>query len=438
MHKTIWPAVIMAAMAGPLLAQPDEPPATPQSVAMEMFGLANEAIRTEDFEMARRLMEAALDLKPGHPAILNALLTIALRAERPDDAFSALERMAEAGIAYDPAAAEALLGAADEPRFEAVAARLSANAAPAGSAGIAARIDRPGALIEGVAIDLETNRLFLSSVTGREILMLEPSARDEPVVFAGREDGLWSVFGLAVDDRSRLVWAGSAAIEQTPLEADETGGTALFAFDLATGDLHRRYTIEGAVQIADLAVRDGTVYASDSQAPRIYVLDDVSGELELLVEDPRFVSLQGVALARGALYAADYAMGIWRIDPDDRSVSLVRAGEDSLIGIDGLRQTHDGRLLAVRNGTRPHQVMAIDLDPEGRAVEHVQVVLRSHPAMNGDHVEPTLIDPAGGRAWLVANAAWGHFPAEGDPPEGEQPPTIVLEVDVPTRDSRPF
>jgi hypothetical protein len=414
----------------PAAAQDDSAPATPQSVAVEMFGLANDAVGIGDFETARRLMEAALDLKPAHPAILNALVTVALRAERPDDAFSALERMADAGIAYDPARAEDMLRGADNARFEAVAARLAANGEPVGTAEIAAEIDRPGALIEGVAVDIETDRLFLSSVTGREILMLEPFARNEPVVFADRDDGLWSVFGLAVDDRSRLVWAGSAAIEQTPLDEGEAGGTALFAFDLVSGDLYRRYTIEGAVQIADFAVRDGIVYASDSQAPRVYVLDDISGELELLVEDPRFVSLQGVALARGALYVADYATGIWRIDLGDRSVSLVRAGEESLIGIDGLRQTRDGRLLAVRNGTAPHQVMAIDLDRDGRAVEQVEVVLRSHAAMGGDHTEPTLIDPADGRAWLVANAAWSLFPAEGNRPEGQQPPTIVLEMDL--------
>lgn len=431
MRHLIVPLFMLGTLSMPALAQDgDDAPPTPQSVAMELFGIANDAVRAGDYETARRTMEAALDIKPAHPAVLNALLTIALRAERPEDAFSALERMAAAGIAYDPARAEAMLRATDESRFEAVAARLSANAAPAGTAEIAAQIDRPGALIEGVAIDIETDRLFLSSVTGREILMLEPFARDEPVVFADREDGLWSVFGLAVDDRSRLVWAGSAAIEQTPMAEGEAGGTALFAFDLVTGDLYRRYTIDGAVQIADFVVRDGIVYASDSQAPRVYVLDDISGELELLVEDPSFVSLQGVALARGALYVADYAMGIWRIDLGDHSVSLVRAGEDSLIGIDGLRQTRDGRLLAVRNGTEPHQVMAIDLDREGRAVEQVEVVLRSHTAMTGDHAEPTLIDPADGRAWLVANAAWGRFPAEGDPPEGEQAPTIVLEMDL--------
>ncbi|WP_300543931.1 hypothetical protein [Maricaulis sp.] len=424
-------AVLASVAAAPALAQDDEQPATPQTVAMEMFGLANQALESEDHETARRLLEAALDLKPGHPAVLRGLLTVALRAGHAGDAFHALERMADAGIAYDPSRAAELLRSADAARYEALADRLGVNGEAVGSAEVVARIDRSGALIEGVAVDIETDRLFLSSVSGREILMLEPFARDEPVVFADREDGLWSVFGLAVDDRSRLVWAGSAATDQTPLDEGESGGTALFAFDLVTGELYRRYEIDGAVQIADFVVRDGIVYASDSQAPRVYALNDISGELELLAADPRFVSLQGVALARGALYVADYATGLWRIDLGDGGVSLVRAGDESLIGIDGLRQTRDGRLLAVRNGTRPHQVMAIDLDDSGHAVAATEILLRGHPHMGGETGEPTLIDPADGRAWLVANAAWPFYSAnEDDRPAGGPAPTVILEMDL--------
>ena len=432
MTRLLHVAAALALLAAPANAQGEAgAPQTPQTLAREMFAQANDAVANADYEAARRLLEAALDLKPAHPAILRGLATVGQRAGRPGDAFAALEDLAAAGLTLDPAPFSDFLEAADADRFAAVSAWLAENAAPAGRAEVVAEIDRPGALIEGVAIDIETDRLFVSSVTGREILLLEPFARDEPQVFADREDGLWSVFGLAVDDRTRVVWAGSAAIEQTPMAEGEAGGTALFAFDLVTGELYGRYEIEGAGQIADFTVRDGTVYASDSEAPRVYVLDSVSGDLEILAEDPRFVSLQGVALARGALYVADYATGLWRIDLGDRSVSLVRAGSESLIGLDGLRQTRDGRLIAVRNGSRPHQVMAIDLNDAGDAVASTEVLLRAHPAMGGELAEPTLVDPADGRAWLVANAAWPRFDARNGADAGAQPPTVILEIDLP-------
>lgn len=425
-------AVLLAMPALGQAASVEDGPAepTPQSIAMELFGGANTAMQAGDYEAARRMLEAALDLKPAHPAILRGLFRIAMYAERPGDAFDVLERIADAGLSYDTSETAAVLGEADPERLAAIQQRFAANLAPAGHAERAAVINRPDALIEGVAVDIETDRIFLSSVANREILMLEPFAPNEPIVFADRSSGLWSVFGIAVDDRSRLVWATSGVVPQTPLTEGEETGTALFAFDLTTGDLYRRYEIDGAARLGDFVVRDGTVYVSDGAAPRIYVLNSVSGQLEVLVEDPRFVSLQGLALAHGALYAADYAMGIWRIDLGDHSVSQVRPGDESLIGIDGFLNTREGRLIAVRNGVTPHQVMAIDLDETGRAVEHVDIVLRGHPDMTGD-TEPTLIDLADGRGWLVANAAWPLFLEDGSAPAEPRPATVILEMELP-------
>lgn len=430
MRQIFLSAALAAALTLPALAQDETPAITQQTVSIELFGLANQALQAGDYEAAKRALEAVSDLKPGHPAVLNGLVTVARRAEHPEDALTALEAMDAAGLTYDTSRVADWLGEADPARFAAVNAALTANGEPVGRAERAAVIERPDALIEGVAVDIETDRIFLSSVAQREILLLEPFAPNDPIVFADQDDGLWSVFGIAVDDRTRMVWAASGVVPQTPMADGEAGGTALFAFDLMTGDLYNRYDMDGAERMADFVVRDGMVYVADAGAPRIYVLNSISGQLELLVEDPRFVSLQGLALSRGALYAADYSTGIWRIDLGDQSVSLVRPGEASLIGIDGLLNTRDGRIVAVRNGAAPHQMMAIDLDRDGREVAATEVLLRAHPDMTGA-TEPTLVDLADGRAWLVANAAWPLFPEDGSEPASERPATVILEMDLP-------
>jgi hypothetical protein len=431
MRQLVSVLFCIASLTAPVMSQ-DEPAATPtpQSITLELFGAANRYYQAGDFEAAKRMLEAASDIKPGHPTVLRYLLMTAMASANTDDAFNALDRMIAAGIIFDPSEFEETLRTVDDARFQTIIDAFAANDVSIGDAERFAVIDAPDALIEGVAMDIETDRLFVSSVAQRQILMLEPFGRDDPIVFADASDGLWSVFGLAVDDRTRMVWAASGVVPQTPLEADEETGTALFAFDLVTGDLYRRYEIDGAGQIADFVVRDGVVYASDSRASRIYVLDELSSQLRVLVEDERFVNLQGVALARGALYVADYSLGIWRVDLGDQSVSLVRPGAESLIGIDGLLNSRDGRIIAVRNGVTPHQVMAIDLDRQGLVVENVEVLLRNHPDMV-DQTEPTLIDLADGRGWLIANGAWPLFPADGSEPESVRPATIVLELDIP-------
>lgn len=431
MRKFLLSVLLASGLVSTALAQEDrETTQTPQSLTGDLVRAASVYANAGDYETSKRMLEATLAVKPGQIAYLRYLVIIAMQADRPGDAFAALDRIVEAGLYMDLTPYAEGLRQADAERFRALHSALATNNAPEGSAERYVVIDEPDALIEGVAMDIETDRLFVSSVAGRQILMFEPFSPDEPVVFADADDGLWSVFGIAVDDRTRMVWAASGVVPQTPLGEGEEVGTALFAFDAVSGDLYRRFEIEGAQRIADFVVRDGSVYVTDSGAPRIYVLDSISGRLRVLVEDERFSNLQGVALTRGALYVADYSIGIWRIDLGDRSVSLVSPGEESLIGIDGLLQTRDGRLIAVRNGVTPHQVMAIDLDREGRRVDNVDVLLRNHPDMI-DHTEPTLIDLADGRAWLVANGAWPLFPEDGSVPEQARPPTYILELLVP-------
>ena len=75
------------------------------------------------------------------------------------------------------------------------------------------------------------------------------------------------------------------------------------------------------------------------------------------------------------------------------------------------------------------EVTAIDLDAEGRAVANVDIVLRGHRDMAGE-TEPTLIDLADGRGWLVANAAWPLFPEDGSVPDTPRPATVILEIDL--------
>lgn len=410
-------------------AQEEAEPFSIQGTSTALAGEANRAFEAEDWEAARRALESALALKPQHPAYLGGLVQVGLHSGDENLMFDALERLAAAGIAYD----RSRLGDADESlramqpdRYAALDAALTRTTGMIGMAEREARIDT-GALIEGVAMDIETDRLFLSSVSGREVLLVEPFDRESFTVFADAEHGLQSVFGLAVDSRNRVLWVTTGVLPQTGLPEGETGETALVALDLVTGDVYRRYTIDGAERIADVTVRDGIVYVTDSGANRIYRLNGLNEELQLLSDDPRFVSLQGLALAQGALYVADYAIGLWRIDLDDGAATLVRAGTESLIGIDGLGATRDGeRLIAVRNGMAPNQVFAIEFASRGRAVSGHEILLRGH----SDFGEPTLLDVKDDRIWLVANSPWPLYPDDDSGPTGSVEPLVVLEIDL--------
>lgn len=429
MFRFALPALAACCLtSAPLLAQGDAPFSL-QETATELAAEAGRAAQAGDWEAARRALEGALALKPQHLAYLSGLVRIGLNTGDTELIFDALERMADAGLAVTLSN----LGDADESlrtmqpdRYAALDAAMARLQSPDGQAEREARIAYDG-LIEGLAMDIETDRLFLSSVTGREVLLIEPFDRETYSVFADAEDGLFSVFGMAVDSRNRVLWVTTGVLPQTGLPEGESGETALVALDLITGDVYRRYTIEGAERMADIAVRDGIVYVTDSGANRIYRLQTLNSDLELLSDDPRFASLQGLALAQGGLYVADYALGLWRVDLDDGAATLVRSGSESLIGIDGLGATRDGeRLIAVRNGMNPHQVFAIDFEARGRIVSGTEILLRGH----ADFGEPTLLDVEDGRVWLVANSPWGLFPNDATRPAVSVDPLVVLEIDL--------
>lgn len=426
--------MIKALLAAPLLAlsaiaAAQEEPAgfNPLDTSRLLRAETRAAAGAGDYETARRTNLAALALQPGHPGLLANAVLIAGMAGDAEGQIAALDAIARAGLVFDIESLGTLaaLRAAAPDRIESVSARLSANAAPAGAAERLATVDLRDALLEAVEIDIETERLFLGGVAQRAIWVVE-HGRNEPRVFADAEDGLYSVFGLAVDSRNRLLYAATGIVPQTPLEEGELPGTALLAFDLVTGDLMVRHEIDGAHRIADVSVRDGIVHASDAEGRRVYRLTGPLAELEVFAQDDRFASLQGVAVTAGSVWVADYASGLWRIDPATGIARLARvpASGESLIGLDGLAVGPEGAIYAVRNGAAPMGVLKITLDAEGRVAD-AEPVLTGHPAF-AENTEPTTLQIADGRAFLLANAQWGLFPEGGSDPAGERAPTVIL------------
>ncbi|MEO1040222.1 MAG: hypothetical protein AAFX09_11810 [Pseudomonadota bacterium] len=418
-------AVALLLVSAPsAIAQSEE--ADPPDLRQSVLGLRNatlEAARVEDWVSARRTNNAALMIQPGHPRLLNNAVLIAARSGDEAGLWTALETIARAGLVFqldDLGEAGERLAETDSDRYAALAERLAGNSAPRGQAREFARVPLEDALIEAVAVDIETERLFLGGVAEPGIWRVEPFDPGAPEKIAGAAEGLSSVLGLAVDRRHRLLYVASAPVPQTPGEAPQS--TALFAFDLNDASLVRRIEIDGAARIGDVMVAEGVVYASDAEAGRIYRLSAPDAEPEIFSQDSRYVSLQGLAVARGALWAADYAMGLWRIDLADGQARRVESETASLIGLDGLTAGRGDVLFAVRNGADPHALLRITFT--GDHTVSAEPVLSGHPAFG----EPTQIRAGDGRLFLLANARWAAFPEDEDTEAGEREPARILTL----------
>jgi hypothetical protein len=238
--------------------------------------------------------------------------------------------------------------------------------------------------------------------------------------------------GMRVDTARRRLWVATAAVPQMLGYAPaDSGRSAVIAFDLGTGVPSGRFEVaqDGAFHIVgDLTIAgDGRVYASDSRAPVLYRVPLRGDTLERFLESPLLLSAQGLAPApdRHALYVADYARGIIRVDLRTRKAALMPAMDTVLaLGVDALAWTGTG-LIGVQNGVTPHRVVRLTLDAAGEQVVRSEVLERAHPAYD----EPTLGVVVGDDFYYIADGQWERFGEDGTVADTSAlRPTVVLRL----------
>ena len=345
-----------------------------------------------DYEAARRANQAALALQPGHYGFLSNAVVLADRAGNSDDVLAALEALAARGLVFDLDRLQnrAALEAQAPDRLAAVTAQLNANAVPVGDAREIARPVLAQSLITALAVDSETERMYIGATAEPFIYRVEPFTPEAHEVFAGHDFEIGAIHDLAIDRSSARLYATEAFDDQP---------TALLALDLETGELIARYQIEGAGRMHGVTVRDGMVFVTDPEAGRIYRLASPRAELEVFAEDTRFADLRGVIATRGALYVADQVLGLWRVDPVTRQATLLPSPDTaSLIGLVGLDVDRTGRVFSVRTSSAPTGIFEIEFD-EGGVPSTVSTVLSGDMRLG----ELSTVRVSDGRAFLIAD-----------------------------------
>ena len=220
------------------------------------------------------------------------------------------------------------------------------------------------------------------------------------------QNGIWSISGIGVDSRRRVLWACSNRFEGS--EGYVTGTekeAALYAFDLDTAGLNRRYPIRkpGDSHFCDglTLAPDGTVYVADSAGLTVYEGKLGERNLRVLVGPESGISPQGLALSYDgrALVVSDYMSGLYLINLKDGKISRVQEDPpDSLAGIDGL-VAHGRDLIAIQNGIQPNRVVMLKMSDDGLTVRALKVLDINHPLFG----EPTLGTLVNNSLFFVAN-----------------------------------
>ncbi|MEZ0243919.1 MAG: SMP-30/gluconolactonase/LRE family protein, partial [Sphingomonas sp.] len=305
-------------------------------------------------------------------------------------------------------------------------ARLSAgNGETYATPELFAQVPAEYRLVEGIAWDEKTQRLFIGTVIEGRLAYRDPDGSWHEVPVGNPRGGL---FGMAVDAPRRLLWIATGSVEQTAVAGERM--TGLIAIDLDTLKVVRRVPIApgGAGAAGDLVIAaGGTVYVSNVVSGAIHRCKPGCAVLEDFLPAGTFPNPQGMAMSDDGkhLYIADYVTGLWVADPVTGTKTPIAIREPMMLdGIDGLMM--DGyTLFAIQNGTRPLRVMRFVVSRSGDAIVSSQKWI-AVPAGAG---EPTLgvIRPPTGDLLYVGDGQWERYGPGGVLKDG-QPlrPTPIL------------
>lgn len=429
-------AIVVAALA--CAGAATAPAATPEAAGNDtsasfeaLGGQLREAYRDGDAQGAASLLRRMLAYRPYSGDLLYRLAAAYAKAGDRSGAYEALLLLQKQGLAADPADDQAFQKVRDTKAFEFIAEQLAANGEPFNHAPVAFRSSESLPWPAAIAHDPESGRFYVAGLRSGRILAVAPDGSAEELLAQGADGGPAGISALALDAERGVLWAAG-----TEVRLDEGGAldintraARLYGVEVKSGEVRASYGVGGERELPHLfneiaVAPDGAVFLSDALSPLVLVREPDGGELAPFVGSGSLTSLQGLTLDDSGryLFVADWHTGIYRIRRDTREVTRVEAAANfNLGGIHGLT-FHDGDLIAVQTGTRPHRVVRFMLSEDMSGVTGQQPLSANQP----EYKVPGLGVVADGGFYFIANSGWGLFQR---PAAIEAEPAVVLRAD---------
>jgi hypothetical protein len=374
-------------------------------------------------------MTEADRLRPNHPRLLYNLADAQALNGNSTEAFKILMRLANMGLYFQPEKDDDFSSLKDSEVFLSVLQKFRVTKEPVSKSVKAFALPDKELITESVAFDQNTGRFFISSVHQRKIVVREKDGSVKDLSLPA--DGLYSVLGMKVDAKRRILWVVSSAFSQMKgFDPSDDGKAGIFKYDLKTGKLINKYLLsneDGNHALGDLTLSSrGDVYASDSMSPIIYKIDAKRDKLEVFLKSDSFASLQGLTFSPDEkyLFAADYSLGFFRIDMADKSFrQLSNASGAAVLGVDGI-YFYKGSLIAIQNGINPQRVVQFLLNPDLAGITGYKTLEANHADFN----EPTLGVLNGDDLYFIANSQWGSVSDKGELDKAKLREPVILKL----------
>lgn len=360
------------------------------------------AYQKKDHQAFLENFKKAHEVAPGHLEVMYLLARAHALAGNKSESFIFLNKIVDLGIFMD------LLDNADfasikaTAEFDALRKRVAQAMVPTSNSKAGFMIPGKDLIPEGIAYDPATETFYVGSIYKRKVVSRSKDGKVRDFT-SERQDGLWGVLGMRVDDKRRVLWVNSAAGAE---EKELNGYSGVFKYDLKTGKLIKKYILDNkprAHLLNDLAInRRGDVFITDSLSGAVYMVSQAKDELETFVEPGQFIYPNGITLSNDerSLFVADWSKGISVVDLGARRVApLPHSQSVTLSGIDGL-YLYQNSLIAVQNGPKPERVVQYFLNDKQDRVESAAVLESNNPLF----AIPTTGVLVGDKFYFIANS----------------------------------
>ncbi len=339
--------------------------------------------------------------------------------------YDVLLKMKEQGFGYDLSADKRFAKVSDTRLWNYIVENLKANLAKFGEGKVAFELPKGDTLFESLAWDPKRQQVLVGSARDGTIQLADKNGGLKSFITPDATNGLWSVYGLAVDaERDLLYVASTSSVFFRGFKQDDYGKAGVFKFQLSSGKFLERYLLtEGGVNtLSTITVgKSGQMFAADGVHNRIYRIE--GKQLKVVVSDPNLRSIRGLAVTDDGklLYFADYQLGLFGVHLGTGRGFAVEYNPDTLVlgGIDGL-YWYDGTLIAIENGMSPQRVMRLTLSPEGLSIVKVMPLDVANPAFE----LPTYGTIAGDQLYFIANSQKGLYGQFGTLKTGAEPKPV--------------
>lgn len=249
---------------------------------------------------------------------------------------------------------------------------------------------------EGIALDTESNRLFLSSLRNKKIVSSRLDGSNAMnVIQSGQYDYL-SGFGLLI--KGDTLYALGNSLPRT------NNKSILLLLDKNTGNLIQSYKLNdpSCIYLNDLTITNSNdIFITDSESNRIYKIKRPEKTLEVFLESDEVIHSNGITISpdNKYLYLASQK-GIRVVDIDTKRI--LNKSNKNFAGIDGLKY-YENSLIGIVNAYRDQDkngMFRYYLNNMGNEITHKRKLISFDESFN----VPTTFDIIDGQVYFIMNS----------------------------------